>query len=136
MSLDDLHNAESKGKWWLVGAAWGGDPLVERQDAQRNTAEADAVSENALLKLARKQGMNTEIRRGIFVVLMSSEVRPATVVAVEWVILTAAQDYVDACERLAQLKLTEVQQRELIRVILHCCGNVRPFSSRLTPAVR
>ena len=136
MSLDDLHNAESKGKWWLVGAAWGGDPLVERQDAQRNTTVADAVSENALLKLARKQGMNTEIRRGIFVVLMSSEVRPATVVAVEWVILTAAQDYVDACERLAQLKLTEVQQRELIRVILHCCGNVRPSSSRLTPAVR
>ena len=129
-------NAESKGKWWLVGAAWGGDPLVERQDAQRNTADADAVSENALLKLARKQGMNTEIRRGIFVVLMSSEVRPATAVAVEYVILTAAQDYVDACERLAQLKLTEVQQRELIRVILHCCGNVRPASSPLTPAVR
>lgn len=30
----------------------------------------------------------------------------------------------DACERLSQLKLTEVQQREVIRVILHCCGNV------------
>ena len=90
VSLDDLHNAESRGKWWLVGAAWGGDPLVERQDAQHNTADASAVSENALLKLARKQGMNTEIRRGIFVVLMSSEVRPATVVAVEYVILTAA----------------------------------------------
>lgn len=31
----------------------------------------------------------------------------------------------DACERLAQLNLTEVQQREIVRVILHCCGNVR-----------
>ena len=31
----------------------------------------------------------------------------------------------DACERLSQLKLTEIQQREIIRVILHCCGNVR-----------
>lgn len=81
MSLDDLHNAESRGKWWLVGAAWGGDPLAEHQEAQRGAHEktpavdAEANSENALLKLARKQGMNTEIRRGIFVVLMSSEVR-------------------------------------------------------------
>ena len=50
--------------------------------------------------------MNTDIRRSIFVVLMSSE------------------DYVDACERLGQLNLTEVQQREIVRVLLHCCGNV------------
>lgn len=77
MSLDDLHNAESKGKWWLVGAAWGGDPLAEHQEAQqrKTTVDAEAASENVLLKLARKQGMNTDIRRGIFIVLMSSEVR-------------------------------------------------------------
>lgn len=30
----------------------------------------------------------------------------------------------DACERLSQLNLTEVQQREIIRVSLHCSGNV------------
>ena len=29
---------------------------------------------NDLVKLARAQGMNTDIRRGIFVVLMSSDV--------------------------------------------------------------
>jgi len=34
------------------------------------------------------------------------------------------QDYVDACERLAQLNLTEVQQREVVRVLVNCCGNV------------
>ncbi|KZT00798.1 ARM repeat-containing protein [Laetiporus sulphureus 93-53] len=113
VSLEDLHSAESKGKWWLVGAAWGGDPLVDHQENQCAVAEkdeADTLSENALLKLARKQGMNTEIRRGIFVVLMSSE------------------DYVDACERLSQLKMTEVQQREIIRVILHCCGNEKSYN--------
>jgi hypothetical protein len=27
------------------------------------------------MKLAKKQGMNTDVRKGIFVVLMSSEVR-------------------------------------------------------------
>lgn len=77
VSLDDLRSADSKGKWWLVGAAWGGDPLVDRQqEAQTTTAApAETVSENALLKLAKKQGMNTDIRRSIFVVLMSSDVR-------------------------------------------------------------
>ncbi|PCH42403.1 hypothetical protein WOLCODRAFT_132368 [Wolfiporia cocos MD-104 SS10] len=117
VTLEDLHSAESKGKWWLVGAAWGGDPLVEHQESKREAAEKaepDVLSENALLKLARKQGMNTEIRRGIFVVLMSSE------------------DYVDACERLSQLKLTDVQQREIIRVILHCCGNEKSYNPYYT----
>lgn len=39
-------------------------------------------------------------------------------------LLKGTQDYLDACERLGQLKLTEVQQREIFRVILHCCGQV------------
>lgn len=73
MSLADLHSAESKGKWWLVGAAWAGDPLVDRQDAA--PAKKADTAENMLLKLAKKQGMNTDIRRSVFVVLMSSEVR-------------------------------------------------------------
>lgn len=112
VSLDDLHSADTRGKWWLVGAAWSGDPLVERQESSKralNTQDED-VAESALLKLAKKQGMNTDVRRSIFVVLMSSE------------------DYVDACERLAQLNLTEVQQREVIRVLVNCCGNEQSYN--------
>ncbi|KAG1821658.1 uncharacterized protein BJ212DRAFT_1445192 [Suillus subaureus] len=97
VSLEDLHSAESKGKWWLIGAAWGGDPLADQPR-----------------ELARKQGMNTDIRRSVFVVLMSSD------------------DYLDACERLAQLGLTEVQQREIIRVNLHCCGNEKSYNPYYT----
>ena len=78
VSLEDLHSAETKGKWWLVGAAWGGDPLIDQQhDTSTKRHEPDAAedfSNNALVKLARKQGMNTDIRRSIFVVLMSSDV--------------------------------------------------------------
>ncbi|KAH9068370.1 hypothetical protein EDB83DRAFT_2376106 [Lactarius deliciosus] len=103
---------DTRGKWWLVGAAWSGDPLVERQESSKralNTRDED-VAENALVKLAKKQGMNTDVRRSIFVVLMSSE------------------DYVNACERLAQLNLTEVQQREVIRVLVSCCGNEKSYN--------
>ncbi|KAK0485266.1 hypothetical protein IW261DRAFT_893490 [Armillaria novae-zelandiae] len=116
VSLADLHSAESKGKWWLVGAAWGGDPLVDRQETQKEAASGSSsvTSSSALLKLARKQGMNTDIRRSIFVVLMSSE------------------DYVDACDRLSQLNLSEVQQREIIRVLLHCCGNEKTYNPYYT----
>ncbi|KIK62995.1 hypothetical protein GYMLUDRAFT_163506 [Collybiopsis luxurians FD-317 M1] len=120
VSLEDLRSAETKGKWWLVGAAWGGDPLVDRQqDVTQNNASSsvnapaqsgDALASSALMKLAKKHGMNTDIRRSIFVVLMSGD------------------DYVDACERLSQLKLTEVQQREIVRVALHCCGNEKTYN--------
>lgn len=76
LTLDDLRASSTKGKWWLVGAAWGGDPLVDAK-AERNgatsktTAAADAETWS---KLARQQGMNTDVRRSIFVALMSSEV--------------------------------------------------------------
>ena len=66
-----MHQADTKGKWWLVGAAWGGDPLVDRMaEPIPETKETD----NTLLKLAKKQGMNTDVRRSVFVVLMSSDV--------------------------------------------------------------
>jgi len=59
----------------LVGAAWGGDPLLDRRH-ETPSAVAKAVDDsNALLTLAKKQGMNTDVRRSIFVVLMSSDVR-------------------------------------------------------------
>ena len=78
VALGDLHSAETKGKWWLVGAAWGGDPLVDQQrdtSAKQNEVDAVNINNTALVKLARKQGMNTDIRRSVFVVLMSSDVR-------------------------------------------------------------
>lgn len=118
VSLDDLHSAETKGKWWLVGAAWGGDPLLDHNvnaaNARLNDDASGNTYDNDLLSLAQKQGMNTDIRRTIFVVLMSSD------------------DYIDACERLSRLNLAEIQQREIIRVLLHCCGNERSYNPYYT----
>jgi nucleolar MIF4G domain-containing protein 1 len=72
-TLADIRSSEIKGKWWLVGAAWTGDPLVELNDRALEPTPENVENER-LLKLARKQGMNTDIRRSIFVVLMTSEV--------------------------------------------------------------
>lgn len=78
VSLDDIHNVETKGKWWLVGSSWK-DNLVgtESKYASSKVPEdlkKDQSLQETLLKLARKQGMNTDIRRTIFVTIMSSEV--------------------------------------------------------------
>jgi hypothetical protein len=54
-----------------------GDPLADQPcevPQHSGEPETDDVSTAALLKLARKQGMNTDIRRSVFVVLMSSDV--------------------------------------------------------------
>lgn len=73
VTLSDLRSAEKRGKWWLIGAAWNGNPLVEKTN-EIQLASSQTQSDDSLLKLARKQGMNTDVRRSIFVVLMSSDV--------------------------------------------------------------
>ncbi|KAF0396836.1 ARM repeat-containing protein [Gigaspora margarita] len=101
VSLDDIRSIDTKGKWWLVGSSWTAN-MTDNQST--SIARHPAVSE-VLLNLAKQQKMNTDVRRSIFVVLMSSE------------------DYIDAFERLLKLGLKEVQAREIPRVLLHCCGN-------------
>ncbi|KAI7891554.1 uncharacterized protein EV154DRAFT_464139 [Mucor mucedo] len=112
VSLDDIRNVETKGKWWLVGSSWK-DNLVGTESKYTSMPEdlkKDQSLQEALLKLARKQGMNTDIRRTIFVTIMSSE------------------DYLDAFEKLMKLGLSEVQQREICRVMLQCTGNEKSFN--------
>ncbi|KAG0287627.1 suppressor of glycerol defect [Linnemannia gamsii] len=108
VGLTDIRQVGTKGKWWLVGSSWKNN-MVGEESSRKSTSSATAddmlEAEDELLKLARKNKMNTDVRRSIFVVLMSSE------------------DYIDAFERLIKLNLKEVQQREIVRVLLHCAGN-------------
>ncbi|KAG8872492.1 suppressor of glycerol defect [Tulasnella sp. 331] len=118
VTLEDLHSIEKRGKWWLVGSAWAGDPLVdatsERVDADQPIDFGDRDRSSVLLKLAKKQGMNTDVRRSIFVVLMSSD------------------DYIEACDRLLQLKIGDQQRAEIVRVILHCCSREKSYNPYYT----
>lgn len=42
--------------------------------------------------------------------------------------LTDHQDYIHACDRLSLLKFTETQQREFVRVALHCCATEKTYN--------
>lgn len=112
ISLDDIRDTERKGKWWLVGASYH-DPakLAANQDPaeqRRSTKSAAPTSADQgtadLVTLARQQGMNTDIRRAIFVTIMS------------------ASDYKDAHLRLLKLNFKKTQELEIPRVLIHCTG--------------
>jgi nucleolar MIF4G domain-containing protein 1 len=121
-SLDDIQNVETKGKWWLVGASWAGTSTSETKPTQigeEQPAVPAYVSDSDddagipdLQALARQHRMNTDIRRAIFITLLSST------------------DYTDAYTKLLKLRLKRTQEREIPRVLLHCAaaeGTYNPY---------
>ncbi|KAJ1565121.1 suppressor of glycerol defect, partial [Nowakowskiella sp. JEL0078] len=109
MSLSDIRNIKTRGKWWLVGSAWTPQNENIAEQMKETSKIKEELPENVnlmdkLMILARKQKMNTDVRRSVFVVLMSSE------------------DYLDAFERLEKIGLKDKQEREIMRVIIHCCS--------------
>ncbi|TPR08056.1 Major Facilitator Superfamily protein [Aspergillus niger] len=109
ISRTDIHNSEKKGKWWLVGASWREDPLEsarkELNGLPTNSTHADVSdsdSEPDLVNIAKAHRMNTDVRRSIFVAIMS------------------ATDYQDAHVRLLKLRLKRAQEFEIPRVLTHC----------------
>ncbi|KAJ3258636.1 suppressor of glycerol defect [Boothiomyces macroporosus] len=106
VSLQDIRDINVKGKWWLVGAAWKGN--------LDQPAKKDDEPKSDLLQLALDQKMNTDVRKSIFVTIMSS------------------QDCMDAYERLLKLNLKEKQQRDIIRVLVHCCQSEKVYNPYYT----
>jgi nucleolar MIF4G domain-containing protein 1 len=121
ISRDDIKNSDRKGKWWLVGASWKGnepqpqpqpDEAVEVPDMHdEHIADEDSID---LLALARHYRMNTDVRRSIFVALLS------------------AMDYNDAHMRLLKLRLKRSQEQEIPKVLLRCAAGEKPYNHYYT----
>jgi nucleolar MIF4G domain-containing protein 1 len=124
IGLKDIHDSDKKGKWWLVGASWagievGGREVFESSKSDLHEAEdrffpGGNNSEADLVQLAREQRMNTDIRRAIFVTIMS------------------ASDYQDAYLRLTKLKLKKVQELEIPKVLIRCSGAENSYNPYYT----
>ncbi|KAK1705175.1 hypothetical protein CaCOL14_002343 [Colletotrichum acutatum] len=115
IGLKDIENADKTGKWWLVGASWAGQDTREtNKDKERSAtvgdsddmvvADADDLATHDYTQLAREQGMNTDVRRAIFIALV------------------AAADYQDAYMRILKLRLNKYNRREVPNVLLQCSG--------------
>uniref|UniRef100_A0A8C8CYV9 Nucleolar MIF4G domain-containing protein 1 n=1 Tax=Oncorhynchus tshawytscha TaxID=74940 RepID=A0A8C8CYV9_ONCTS len=112
VSLENLLAAEQVGRWWIVGSSWSGLPMMGDQGnktSKQTTAEGKFSAK--VLDLARKQRMNTDIRRNIFCVIMTSE------------------DYLDAFEKLIRLGLKDQQEREIVHVLMDCCLQEKSFNA-------
>ncbi|CAH3015813.1 unnamed protein product [Porites evermanni] len=105
ISLEDLLKPETKGRWWIAGSS------LSRRNGREFIVASSAQMENTkLLELARKQRMNTDVRKNVFLVMMTSE------------------DYIDAFEKLLRLNLKDAQTREVIHVLIDCCVQERTYN--------
>ncbi|XP_059472617.1 nucleolar MIF4G domain-containing protein 1 [Neocloeon triangulifer] len=114
ISMKDLLNAQQQGKWWVVGSAWQGAGPGEKSSASSSNSSQFS---HKLLELARKQRMNTDLRRNIFCILMTAE------------------DFIDAFDKLLHLGVKGQQEREIPYVILDCClqeQNFNPYYAHLS----
>ncbi|KAI0579206.1 MIF4G multi-domain protein [Pyrenophora tritici-repentis] len=125
VGLKDIKDTEKRGKWWLVGASWRNEPgneePEEEKQAARTTAQIDNEDDDSevdLVQLAREHRMNTDIRRAIFISIMS------------------ASDFKDAQIRLNKLNLKKAQEAEIPRVIVHCAGAEKTYNPYYTVLAR
>jgi nucleolar MIF4G domain-containing protein 1 len=124
VSLADIKGGSKEGKWWLVGASWKNEIQSNDQDTERNKTKGKTSKDDVnpdledastdLFQLAKEQRMNTDIRRAIFMNIMS------------------ASDYKDAHMRLTKLKLKKAQELEIPRVLIHCAGSEQSYNPYYT----
>lgn len=118
--LNDLLQAETRGKWWIVGSAWNGreggvdEPETDKQaEVGFDFKQTSSSFSEDLLRLARKMRMNTDTRKVIFCAVMSSS------------------DYMEAFEKLVKLDIkSPMKEREAAFVLTLCCikePQVNPF---------
>jgi nucleolar MIF4G domain-containing protein 1 len=122
LSLDDIINAESRGRWWKVGASWMGNQSQQRagpgNKEQSGNNQKVGVSkkpnsdeDEALLELATKMRMNTDQRRGAFCIIMGST------------------DCEDCFEKLVRAgMLNPRKERDTVRVLMECCGYEKSYN--------
>ncbi|KAK4074164.1 hypothetical protein Trihar35433_3638 [Trichoderma harzianum] len=117
LSLQDIEKADTRGKWWLVGASV---PAKETyQDAEKESKKSALkkndidMSDNEDMdivlpdfpKKARGQGFHTSAQIAIFTAIMS------------------AADYEHGYRQYANLKLRKDDQAEIARVLVQCVGS-------------
>ena len=126
LGLKDLQDKDKKGKWWLVGASYRIDTGDDNFQEQLSPVTANDLSDGSgrndgagdLEQLAKDQRMNTDVRRSIFIAIISSS------------------DSDDAYVRLLKLGLKKSQQLEIPKVLVHCAGAEKVYNPFYTILAR
>ncbi|TRY62892.1 hypothetical protein TCAL_00367 [Tigriopus californicus] len=112
--LEELLQADERGRWWIVGSAWAGNQGTRDNRTQQESDMPEHVTSSfssELLDLAQKMRMNTDARKNIFCAIMT------------------ADDYLDAFEKVLKIS-TRINQREreVAFVLLDCCLQEKAFN--------
>ena len=69
ITLQDIHNIDTNGRWWVLGAQYKPVKQTEVAKVKRNSmSRVLATADPKVLKVAEKLHMNTDIRKwGVFV---------------------------------------------------------------------
>jgi len=122
ISLNDIIQADTKGRWWKVGASWVGNQYRFSEDSKQEneTPAFDTLASSAsnledgdeeLLKLASKFRMNTDRKRAIFCIIMGGT------------------DCEDTFEKLCRSSMLQNRtERDTVRVLMECCGNEKSYN--------
>lgn len=121
ITIKDIRECDKRGKWWLVGASYKDENETNEKPQSRLSAGIGQSADSnglSLLQLAKEQRMNTDVRRSIFVSIMS------------------ATDYKDAHRRLIKLGLKRAQELEIPKVLLHCASAEEQYNPYYTLIAR
>ena len=115
IGLRDLRESDKRGKWWLIGASYKDEGEATSKINVRSKGASTEVmmtvgASTDLVQLAQEQRMNTDVRRSIFIAIMS------------------ATDYKDAFLRLQKLRLKKAQELEIPKVLIHCAAAEKAFN--------
>ena len=108
--LQDIMDIPTKGRWWKTGASWLGNQassLTSQSELKQNVKvslnEKNKKQQDKLLRLASAARTNTEIRKSIFCIIMSST------------------DCEDAFAKLIRQKILASSYSNVGRVTVECC---------------
>lgn len=122
ISLEDILNAKTRGRWWRVGASWVGNQYQFSDDPTSDPEEVAAIKEQKkpnhadtedeeLIKLASKFRMNSDRKRSIFCIIMGGT------------------DCEDTFEKLCRSSMLQNRgERDTVRVLMECCGNEKSYN--------
>lgn len=123
VGLEDIRSSHERGKWWLIGASYQGEngatlnidaKTISSDEIETRKDIEDLQIPSDLFLLAREQRMNTELRRSIFVIILSSS------------------DFKEAHTRLLRLKVKKALEVEIPNVIIHCARAERVYNPYYT----
>lgn len=112
VSLEDLQNTDTLGKWWLVGASVPVKPTASGKPGSSANTKSDLSDDEDMdfvlpdySQKARAQGFSSLAQVAIFTALMS------------------ASNYDQGYRQFVDLKLKKDDQLEISRVIVQCVGS-------------